>query len=564
VAAGVRVQAAILTLPLWTYRFATARGHRLRLSVGLVSGVLVWAAPLVALTGGPSAYWGALVETARDAAPTEPLVMTFTVNRALRAAFHVLTGPWAQPALGLTMTALAALGSLTLLRARRRQLGLALLLYGPYLALHTLLQQTSVLRYSLPYTPFLSWLAAVGLLGISRKKFAVVGGATALVVWSSWLVLPALVEYRKTPSPPHAAMERVRLEAASRGRVVLAGHYMFHRYLGLRPDSLSLLEPRPGKELDSVTRYWLSGGTEDVLFLADPQRTGLESVNPESRLTLGRWGWSKPTERFLGGSRPDRAELIVLEKPRWFAGEGWMISDEAGSVAEVTALAERRAYLEPLAERSFLLVSGGPISPEAVDFVAQLELAGTPLDRRNLGQAWLQGYLLDPPPIETAPPLLLTVRTSRNGSPEGAPFLLKGVDYGSTREPGWVHGEGWFLPERDEERAPFRWTSPTARSLLHVPQEGARLVVEGVAPIEYLGPKPSVRIRVGGEPRASAVLDQRSFRMELTLEAADHPFQEVTLHCDRRFVPDLIQRNGDRRELSLRLYRFEVSRRVKD
>ncbi len=50
-----------------------------------------------------------------------------------------------------------------------------------------------------------------------------------------------------------------------------------------------------------------------------------------------------------------------------------------------------------------------------------------------------------------------------------------------------------------------------------------------------------------------------AFRIELDLPPG--PPREVVLRSDRDFVPDAIQRNGDRRHLALRIHRFEIEPR---
>ena len=56
-----------------------------------------------------------------------------------------------------------------------------------------------------------------------------------------------------------------------------------------------------------------------------------------------------------------------------------------------------------------------------------------------------------------------------------------------------------------------------------------------------------------------AVSASGPFRIELDLPPG--PPREVILGSDRDFVPDAVQRNGDRRRLALRIDRFEISAR---
>lgn len=547
IAMGVRFQAGLLTLPLWLYCLFRAREGRRAALFALPVAIFLWGIPLVSLSGGPEAYLEAVGGTLEDALPVEPLVATFTVNRAAKAAFQGLVSPWVSAPLGLGVTLLSALGFLLLVRERRPPLGLALLCFAPYLILHLLFQQVSVLRYSLPYVPLVSWLAVSGL-----KRPRLQGAVTLIVLlWSSALSFPALLQYHKEPSPPYAALRAVEAAAKPRESFVLSGHYMFNRYFGLKPEKVEFLRPTPKKELAGLEAFWLSGGTKTVLFLAHPDRTDLELIAPKARRLLGRWEYSSSVLRFLSGARPTRAELVAIDRPVWFAGPGWMISDEAGSIADVTRVEERTIHVAPLEPRSFVLVSGVPLSPEAERFKVDLRLGGTPLESLSLGKALLESFVV--PPAAAQDGFELFAATTRPG---GAPFLFTGFDYGPEQAAGFVHGEGWFLPERDEDLRPFRWTAPSARSLLHVPVSGALLRIEGIAPLEYLQPGVAVEVRVAGASRASSVLRERPFHFEI--ELTEPGFVELVVRSDRSFMPDLFQKNGDRRELALRVYRFEL------
>jgi len=429
---------------------------------------------------------------------------------------------------------------------RRQSLGLGFLCYVPYFLLHVLLQQVSVERYGLPYVPFLSWLA-VSALSKPTLQWA---GAASVALASSLLTLPALAEYHETKGPPYAALAAVEREARPPEDFVLSGHFMFHRYFSDRPAHIEFLPPAPRREIEALRTFWLGGGKKDVLYLAHPDRTDLETIAPSARRLVNRWEYGPAVRRFLSGARPIRAELVRIERPAWFSGRGFMISDEAGSIAEVTAERERKAYLLPMSAPSFLLLSGEPLSNDAS--TARVEYGATRLDDVSLGSPVLKGYSLKPSePRAGYEELRITTRA-------GAPFLFKGLDYGPETAAGFVHGEGWYLPERDEELRPFRWTSPSARSLLHVPPGGAHLIVEGAAPLHYFEPGLTVELKTNAETRVRSRPGETSFKLEVDLEPG---FADVRVEASRSFVPDRIQHNGDERALSLRVYRFELQPR---
>src|SRR5207249_359031 len=110
-------------------------------------------------------------------------------------------------------------------------------------------------------------------------------------------------------------------------------------------------------------------------------RTDLEPVAPSSRRLLRGWQW-RAARRFFRGERPNAVELFRIERPRWFAGEGWLLSLEAGALPALRGLPERRAFLAPHDGPSFLMVAGQPTAPDAAEFELELALQGTTLDRR--------------------------------------------------------------------------------------------------------------------------------------------------------------------------------------
>ena len=126
------------------------------------------------------------------------------------------------------------------------------------------------------------------------------------------------------------------------------------------------------------------------------------------------------------------------------------------------------------------------------------------------------------------------------------PFALRGLDYAPSADAGYAHGAGWFYPEADEAKRPFRWAGARARSLIHVPERGARLVVSGRAPLEYVGKGGRLQLFVDGRPLAQRLFaNESAFQLEVLLPAGA-PFREVLLQSERVFVPDRMQRNGDR------------------
>jgi hypothetical protein len=199
-----------------------------------------------------------------------------------------------------------------------------------------------------------------------------------------------------------------------------------------------------------------------------------------------------------------------------------------------------------------VLFAGEPTDPGALEWECELTLAGQVLDRRSCGEPWLAAYPV--PPSEGVGYLPLVFTTLRSGTAAGAPFALRGLAYGDRGDALLVRGDGWHFPETTEDGRAFRWATRRARSMINAPSRRGRLVVEGEVPSPSIEGPANIELESGGVRRS--VSASGAFRIELDLPPG--PPREVVLGSDRDFVPDAIQRNGDRRRLALRIHRFEI------
>jgi hypothetical protein len=555
---GVRLQTGLLTIPLWLWVVFKRRGGAAPF-LAFSAGALAWALPMFFLTGGPKEYARAFTEIMNDAARWEPVLVGLTLNRAVRGLYDVLVAPWVSPLLGVSFVVLSALGLLATAVQRKEVLGLALLAYGPYFVFHSLVQQVETTRYSLPYLPGIVWMSVVGVEILTerlpRPRFVQSIVAAVLALVGAAITVPALALYHVTPSPPAAAMRAIETRAVPPERFVLAGHYMFWRHFPLRPEGLDLLRAEPGLAVPRVVEHLLTGDNREILFLDDPGRTDLVSFSRESRHQIGRWQWPPEVRPFLKGERPNQVELFSIRSPQNIPGDGWLLSLESGRMDDAP-MSPRIAYLRAMSGPSFLLVAGSPTDATR-DCHLELEISALLSDRAPCLEPLLRGYRLEAsdPSLGYLP---LSITTAYGDSPVAAPFVLDGLDYGSAEDPGFARGEGWFHPETDHEFQRFRWAGPEARTLLHVPPSGAVLVIEGTAPVRYLGAGFKLELTEGGATLASTQVVDGRFRLEASISGTDARFREVVLASERSFVPDDIQKNGDRRHLAVRVYRFDL------
>jgi hypothetical protein len=557
VAPGARLQSVLLCGPALVRSWLARRTGRIGAAFALVVGTLLWLVPVAVASGGLVPYWSAFHATMSEAASWEPLLRDPSLNRIVRTLVLGFFSPWGSRALGSVVLALATVGLVACAKRKPEKLRVALLVFAPYVLLHLLVQNVQAVRYSVLYLPLVSWLAVEGLVSLasfvkSRRELALATGTACLFLASAAVALPALLSYGASPSPIYAALDEADRIAAPRDGFLLTGHYLFSRYYPDRPEDLELLRPEPRRELSILHEYWRTGGVRKVLFLSDPARTDLSSLSSEAHVRRGTWSWPDRLSALLSGDRPARVELVELSPPLWFTGAGWLLSLESSRLDDLASFSERVAHLRPLDEPTFLLIAGEPLEP-ADPLTLEIGLDGDVLAETSAAAPLLRGFRL--PAHRGRIWRNLVVRTKRDGVPEGAALALRDLEYGPARTAGVVHGEGWFAPERDEEWSPFRWVGPDARSLVHVPEDGTTMVLEGLAPTEYFGGDVSVKLSVNGVVKlARNVGDEREFRLAVTLPRGGAPFQEVRIEASRSFVPDRFQRNGDRRELALRIY----------
>jgi hypothetical protein len=547
-AIGARIQIAALTLPVWALAALRPplRARLIAVAV-LVAGVLAWAIPTVVQSGGPAAYWRAFGGTTRDAVDVEPIVFTWTLNRAVRAARFVVFRPWGAEWLGIAMAGLGLLGAVSAWR-RGVALRAALVVFVPYVVAHALFQQVHTQRYAMPYVPALALLAVLGMDAMARLGRRPVFAALAIAATavSAAVGFQGVSAYAAASSPVYAALGEAGRDAPG---TVLSGHYMYSRFLALAPPGATILPLPPHQEVPALQAAWLAGETRDVLFLAEPVRTDLESIDPASRTLRGHWAWPPAAARVLSGERPGGVDLVAIRPPQWFAGLGWALSLEMGRGAG----AVRAAHLRGRADAGTLILAGEPSDAAAAEWECELSLDGAPIDRRCCASPWLAAYAIPPSASAAYRPLAFT--TTRGGVAGTAPFALRALAFGGAGDALLARGDGWHSPETDAGGQPFRWATRVARALVNVPPAGAVLVVEGDVPARVGGAAITLE---SGDARAAVTA---AGRFRVTLDLAPGPPRIVILGSDRDFVPDEVQRNGDRRRLALRVDRFELAAR---
>jgi hypothetical protein len=579
-AIGLRSQTMWLTIPvLIVVTIGHLRGpfgSRSRwtalVACAFVAGVLLWAVPLMAATGGLKSYFGLLEhQAALDRTDSDMLVLRPSVGRLAAGVIGTFGYPWANAYLAGVVLLLAIVGFTVMAWRSRAALGWLAVACGPYLVFHLLFQDPSFSRYALPTIPAVAYLVVRGLERLSSRALpALVGSlaAACLIV-----AAPPVVLYGARGGTGYQAMTSVRL-ALERGTavppVVAAHQEVGLATRGERIPTRTLPFPR-GHEWLEVVKYWRDGGAAPVWFLADSGRTDLALIDPSAR-TL-RQAFQLPfTNRYLlRGARPTDVSWYQIEQPGWMVGEGWALTPEAAGVAwrdgrspgarPITAWIRRRS--EPavmiLGGRNLgrpgepdvrfeAAIDGRPIAswtvaPEPGFFLRVIDLPGGTLEGSDRYAA-----------------LTISAQPS-DGVIRHVNAAIEQFDVQSTTRPVFGFGDGWYQLEFDPKaRRLWRWTGPWAALRVNHAGRDLTLRISGDSPLNYLDRVPNITVRAGDRvlgqlaPAASFVVE-----VPVPADAVERAHGEILIESDVTFVPDDRLHNGDRRPLGLRIFDVSLS-----
>lgn len=545
---GIRLQAVWLVGPLLLLGMLRMRSLGAAAAAVLAFGaaIALWLAPLLVLSGGPSQFLASFASMVAYSLPVEPLLTDPSIRRAAVAAAEVFVGPW-QPALGAVILTLAAAGAVLLARADLRLLGWLSLLFLPYTAYHYAMQATPNLRYAIPIVPFVACLASVAIVrGGQRMPRLAPMAAAAAAAAAAVVTLPALAAYASTPSPPFQALAALERLNAPVGSLVVTGHYIFERYLQ-QVRGHDVLMPTRGARL-TLMRYWQEGGRKPLLFFRQPRRTTLLLFGHERQEIVGRWVWPASVRPFMQGERPARVELLRLEAPRWFAETGFLVSDEAGSLDTVAKETPQLRVRASPARRALIL--SGSLRGARTANVA-LNVDGRRQSMWTVGQEFDLRTVLEPL-TETDRYLPISLETS-------APAVFTDVWLEPADRAFIRPSHGFYTAEWDEDAELFRWTAPQAIAAAYLPAPKGRVTIDGWMPASYYRLPVHVSLSWNGRPVASvAVTTPRFHIVQEVTGSPEQPWGELGIAVLQSFVPHARQRNGDRRELSLRIYRLAI------
>jgi len=571
VAVGLRTQTLWLTAPLLVLVLVDRIGRGVAgaimgAAMTFTIGGLLWGVPLLAASGGLQGYLAALgTQAGEDFAGGEMLYLNPAPRLVAFALVHTFVDPWEWRPLAVVVLALAAIGGVSLLLRDRRSLAAAIAVAAPYLAFHLLFQDTSFTRYAVPLVPVVTWLAVTGVALVSPRLVAPV--VAMLSVAAVVAGTQTLIGYAGTSAPAVQAVAAMNARVAQGAPGALAMHQTFQRPLqaelvGVQPQ----LPSPPRREWLELAKYWMDGHDAPIWFLADPRRTDLALVDPQSRRDVTSFRWGPSASPTFGGMRPAAVDWVRLSPPGWFAEEGWALTPETAGMARLMG---RGPHLGPIVAR----VRRDP-GPRRV-LIGGRNLAGSsdPAVRFTLGvdgreiDAWdvAPGFFLrtvDLPAGSLGGEGRFATLAIQSTAVSGTTPVPSAIEQFDVQAPGtlmWGFDEGWNEAEYTPALGMWRWTSDRAIVRIVGATTPVRVRMRVEPPARYFDEPAEVTATAGAQAVASSsVRDDETVTFDVPLEALAAADGRIAITTSQSFVP--AERNGgpDRRRLGLRVFEVHV------
>jgi len=522
-------------------------------------GILIWFAPLVALTGGPVGYWRALFnQGAEDLTNIQMLWTRPNVRTLVDALYYALVAPWAVWWLAAIVIALATIGIVALRRRNPAALGGLAAAFGPYFVFDVVFQETFTSRYALPLVVPAAFLAVAGARRLPRRSGLVaialtvalcahIGGTSVAAFASqkapAFRLLDDMRSSAASTSPaPVLAMDR-REELDLRRPIKWVGDAM--------PPIAKRLPSPPQHEWLEVVKYWNSGGRAPVWFVADPLRADIDLI---SHSAANEYKWPVPYPVLLGGVRPNEMRWFRMLRPEWYAGEGWSLTPESAGVAEI----ERRG------------LAAGPIDA----WISRPTFGGTMLvGGRNFETAPRSiAIALDEAPLDqwtVAPGFFLRlIKLPAGGASDTVKVTVRAIPPSrvaieqfdaSKSRPLVGYGGGWHEQEYNPQTGlRWRWLSEKGELVVRSPTPSVHLHLDGESPRKYFGRGSRLVVRAGQQVAFDRTL-WSDFAIDVEIP---NVAGTITLETDQVFAPADRSRpwrkSRDLRRLGLRIFKCEI------
>jgi hypothetical protein len=567
IATGIRVQSAVLTLPLLALVMVEQRRF-VKPVLAFATGCLAWGIPLLVASGGLRAYLAALnTQAVQDFSWVDMLWSNPTPRHIAIGLYQALVLPWASIPLAVAVGVAAAIGLLISLLREPRVLFVLAVAFVPYFLFHLFFQQLDTTRYALPIVVPVVWLAARSF-ALAERFAAVV--AVPFIAAALIVAVPGGVAYGGQPHPAFRAIA----DAVQRGRAqppaAVYSHYAVRRPLQAADrGSLRVVEPPTQYEWLGPVNYWRGGGADPIWFFADARRTDLALIDPHSRNDVVRYRWSVEQRGELSGTRPLGVDWYRLGVPGWFAGQGWSLTPEIGGLTQATSMGPDHRPIEAWVRRRpgpFHVVVGVRNLGEADEADAEMTLAvdGHAIDRWPVTRAARNSlrFVDLPDGVPGGGPLAALTIASRSVDPKrDAPVAVRQFDVQPSSVPISAFAEGWHEPEYSVETGRmWRWTSERSVIRIQGPAQPVTLEIDGESPLRYFDRPPAVKITAGDVTLARFQPDTDfEWRVTVPADAMLKSGGAVAIEIDRVYLPGKVEGTDDDRHLGLRIFDLRVN-----
>lgn len=569
IAAGFRVQTALLTFPLLIAVLVSRRGTafaRISAIGAAIAGLLTWLVPALVDAGPRAYYWAIKSKAVQDFVEVEMLARHPSLRLAGEALHETFVDPFGNHLLAAVVLGACVIGIAVAAVRRRRVLVMLALGYAPYILVHLLFQDTVINRHAIPVLPAIALLFVLPFESLSLR--VVLPAAAAAATAGLVIAVPALQAHGQAESPGFAIIRDLhRLPRVQ--ETVLAMHTRIatdlerHRSWQAIPP-MRTLPATAGFEWLELVNLWKDGYEGPIWFLADPRRTDLRQIDPQQQRLMQQYGWPESDRPFLGGIRPDRIDWYFIQRPGWFLGRGWALSPEiAGLNARDREGAPAAvAWVRRRDTASTLMLGGRHLGGES-DPLVQVRVR---IDGRQVDE-----WSIRPGPFVFMRPMLveelqgsstyaqLEIDASWAGSGP-PPISLEQFDFQSIDGTVVAYDEGWWEPEYHQRSGQsWRWTSREAKLWLFNPGRDLTLVITGEDPTRYYRGGTEMTVLVGDREVGRYKLDAHfSQAVAIPVEPLSVARGRVTLRFADSHVPGRLRASPDMRELGVRIFEVKV------
>jgi hypothetical protein len=574
VAVGLRSQVAWLVVPLllWLVVVVWRRsrtGAALAVCGAALAGVLVWAVPMVVLTGGPAAYRDAFVSQAGEDLEGVPmLALRPSPRQAVVAAIDTFVSPWASWPIAGAVLVLAAVGLVSLHRHRAHAWWLSLGLL-PYAIYHVLFQETETTRYALPLVP---GLAVLMILAARRWPRVLRPAVVLTVVLALGMSVVAHQQFVTTRVSVHDTLRRLESSAADATsppqvlmhRRVWAETRRAREALAGRPSYEVLPAPRSFEWKEALPAW---RADLPVWWLVDPRRGDDVVIDPRNRVLEARIAWPEPVASVLGGMRPHAFDWYKVSSPRWILLDGWGLTPELAGLTHASG--RRRGPAEALirtaSSATTLLIGGRYVGPPDGPPERLRVRVGAAADET----AWSAEVAVRPgpfvftwavPPATRSGELFVPLSVTAIGSAGGDGAVhFEQFDAQPVGTPVAALDGGWYEPERDTRTGRrWRWVGPESVVRIAGAEGDVRLDVSGTYPRHYAR-TPVLEMRAGDTVIGRHTL-RRPFLVTQRVTAAQLAAASgrLTWHVSESFVAGERTGTADARRLALEIAMLRI------